>query len=226
MLSFTLPASCTIPHSYEGSAALSNEFLCVSLQDTTLKVPQLVTLRCTDLTTVWHKTLAARANPPAIANGIVYISTLDYNLRGYDLKTGEEWHLGRYDCYSQPIIANHTLYIVTKTIIYTHSNSGTYVARDPAAPVTFTLAQNYPNPFNANTRIRYELPHNCRARLAVYNLLGHELEVLVNENQTPGLHEVRLNAGELPSGIHFYRLMVTGKDGESLQLTRKLMLLK
>jgi outer membrane protein assembly factor BamB len=61
------------------------------------------------LTTVWHKTLAARANPPAIANGIVYISTLDYNLRGYDLKTGEEWHLGRYDCYSQPIIANHTL---------------------------------------------------------------------------------------------------------------------
>jgi hypothetical protein len=92
--------------------------------------------------------------------------------------------------------------------------------------VTFTRAQNYPNPFNAIARIRYELPYNCRARLAVYNLLGHELEVLVNENQTPGLHEVRLNAGELPSGIHFYRLMVTGKDGESLQLTRKLMLLK
>jgi len=93
-------------------------------------------------------------------------------------------------------------------------------------PAAFVLEHNYPNPFNAETQIRYELPYNCRVKLAVFNLLGREVKELVNESQTPGLHEASFKAGELPSGVYFYKLMAIGTDGQSYQLTKKLMLMK
>jgi hypothetical protein len=94
-----------------------------------------------------------------------------------------------------------------------------------SGPQNLSLS-NYPNPFNAATRIQYQLPYNCRARLAVYDLLGHELKELVNESKTLGLHETRFNAGDLPSGIYFYKLTAIGADGKNYQLTKKLMLMK
>ncbi|MBN2354870.1 right-handed parallel beta-helix repeat-containing protein [candidate division KSB1 bacterium] len=93
-------------------------------------------------------------------------------------------------------------------------------------PPSFVLHQNYPNPFNAETQIHFELPNHCRVRLAVYDLLGHEVAELVNENKLPGINKAAFDAGELPSGIYLYRLMATGKDGISHQLTRKLMMIK
>ncbi|MFZ0454294.1 MAG: right-handed parallel beta-helix repeat-containing protein [Ignavibacteriaceae bacterium] len=54
----------------------------------------------------------------------------------------------------------------------------------------FRLYQNYPNPFNPSTKIRYYIPQTCFVSLKVYNMLGEEIETLVNEKQSPGLHEV------------------------------------
>ena len=73
-------------------------------------------------------------------------------------------------------------------------------------PFDFVLEPNYPNPFNSSTRIRYALPQQAPVRLAVYDLQGRLVEVLVERDQPAGRHEVIFEAGALPSGGYFYRL--------------------
>jgi hypothetical protein len=73
-------------------------------------------------------------------------------------------------------------------------------------PSSFSLSQNYPNPFNPVTRIKYSLPEDGQVTLKIYDLLGKEIAVLVNENLRPGTYEVTFNAERLSSGIYFYRL--------------------
>ena len=79
--------------------------------------------------------------------------------------------------------------------------------------MTFDLGQDYPNPFNPTTLIRYSIlgtgSEGAEARfvrLAVHDLLGREVAVLVNEQQAPGSYEVRFDAGRLASGVYLYRL--------------------
>ncbi|MXW64196.1 MAG: T9SS type A sorting domain-containing protein [Bacteroidetes bacterium SB0662_bin_6] len=73
-------------------------------------------------------------------------------------------------------------------------------------PAEVTLSGNYPNPFNPETTIRYGLPKAGDVRLAVYNLLGHEVAILVDQSKAAGHHMVRFGAGDLPSGVYVYRL--------------------
>jgi hypothetical protein len=73
-------------------------------------------------------------------------------------------------------------------------------------PVSAWLSQNYPNPFNPATTVRYQLPSARDVRLTVYDLLGREVETLVNEMQAPGVHTVHFNAAGLSSGTYVYRL--------------------
>lgn len=68
------------------------------------------------------------------------------------------------------------------------------------------LYSNYPNPFNPKTKIAYELLAFHKVKLAVYDILGREVKILVNENQEKGLYEVEFDATGLSSGIYFYRL--------------------
>jgi len=70
----------------------------------------------------------------------------------------------------------------------------------------YSLSQNYPNPFNPSTTIRYTLPHNARVKLIIYDLLGREIETLVNEEQSAGWKEVEWNAKNISSGIYFFKL--------------------
>jgi hypothetical protein len=72
-------------------------------------------------------------------------------------------------------------------------------------------AKNYPNPFNPTTTISYTLKENASVRLTVYDRLGREVKVLVDENQGAGTHTVEFNASNLPSGIYFYRIKANDK---------------
>jgi photosystem II stability/assembly factor-like uncharacterized protein len=81
-----------------------------------------------------------------------------------------------------------------------------------ARPERHALFQNYPNPFNPNSDIRYQISEFRMVRLAVYDLLGREVAVLVNEPKAPGSYQVRFDATGLPSGVYFYRLQVRPSD--------------
>ena len=78
-------------------------------------------------------------------------------------------------------------------------------------PAEVTLWGNYPNPFNPETTIRYALPQAGQVRLVVYDLLGHEVEILVDQSKPAGDHTVRFGADNLASGLYVYRLQAQGK---------------
>lgn len=73
-------------------------------------------------------------------------------------------------------------------------------------PVSFELHQNYPNPFNPATNIRYALPADTHVQLAVYDMLGRRMAMLVNERQKAGYHRVYFDGSGFSSGIYFYRI--------------------
>ena len=93
-------------------------------------------------------------------------------------------------------------------------------------PTRFNLSQNYPNPFNPTTVINYQLAKTSRVSLKVYDLLGREVSVLVDDEKPAGVYSVEFNAksmtnSTLSSGVYFYRLQA-GSDIS----TKKMILLR
>jgi hypothetical protein len=88
-------------------------------------------------------------------------------------------------------------------------------------PVKYSLEQNYPNPFNPVTKIKYSIPQSNSVSLTVYDILGSEIKIIVNEEKPAGSYEVEFNASDLASGIYFYRLQA----GSFVQ-TKKMIVLK
>ncbi|MGB2870204.1 MAG: T9SS type A sorting domain-containing protein [Bacteroidota bacterium] len=97
----------------------------------------------------------------------------------------------------------------------------TNVDGNPETPRTFGLFQNYPNPFNPTTVISYQLPVASMVTLSVFDVLGREVTVLVNEEKPAGHYSVRFDGSGLRSGVYFYRLSADG-----FVATRKLVLVK
>jgi len=88
-------------------------------------------------------------------------------------------------------------------------------------PEDFALRQNYPNPFNPRTTIQYELPEEAYVTLAVYDIQGRRVTTLVEGHQSGGVYSVTLSAGELATGVYFYRMHA----GDFVE-TKKMLLLK
>lgn len=85
----------------------------------------------------------------------------------------------------------------------------------------YKLYQNYPNPFNPKTVISYQLVVNSFSTLKIYDILGHEVATLINEQLKPGNYEVEWDGTNYPSGIYFYKL-ITGDYTD----TKKMVLVK
>jgi photosystem II stability/assembly factor-like uncharacterized protein len=88
-------------------------------------------------------------------------------------------------------------------------------------PKGFSLSQNYPNPFNPSTNIQFQLPNSGFVKLTVFDLLGREIETLVNEKLYAGVYNVDWDASRYPSGVYFYK--ITAKDYLG---TRRMVLIK
>jgi len=88
-------------------------------------------------------------------------------------------------------------------------------------PDKFALKVNYPNPFNPSTKIRYELPKGGKVNLRIFDLLGREVAVLVDEEKQAGRYEVDWQPGNISTGVYLYRLQA----GDFVE-TKKLILLK
>jgi hypothetical protein len=113
------------------------------------------------------------------------------------------------DIYAQHVNADGSLGVVTS------------VENGAAVPMEFKLDQNYPNPFNPGTSISYELPEASHVTLKVYNMIGREVSLLVNEEEPAGVHHVQFDAANLSSGVYFYRIQT-----EHFGQTKKLILLR
>ena len=85
----------------------------------------------------------------------------------------------------------------------------------------FELLQNYPNPFNPSTSISFNLPKASNVELVVYNQLGQAVSTVVNTRLNAGAHSYEWNAGDLPSGVYFYRL-----SAEGFNAARKMVLIR
>ena len=91
----------------------------------------------------------------------------------------------------------------------------------PSVASSYKLDQNYPNPFNPSTKITFELAKSEKVKLAVYNLLGEQVAVLVNGTRNAGPQTVTFDAKNFSSGVYFYKL-----EAGSTVLAKKMMLLK
>ena len=106
--------------------------------------------------------------------------------------------------------------------IYRTINGGvTGIDETSYQPMRSFLEQNYPNPFNPSTTIKFELPRTSHVNLSVYDVLGRQVSVLVNERTNAGVYEVKFDASGLASGVYFYRLIAG-----SFTQTKKLLLLR
>jgi hypothetical protein len=107
-------------------------------------------------------------------------------------------------------------------------------------PDKFSLSQNYPNPFNPITKIRFGIPSNVKretsnVKVVIYDILGREVTILVNEQLKPGTYEVEWDAasyppmgGQVPSGVYYYKLSSgdPSVDGQVFTETKKMVLIK
>jgi hypothetical protein len=104
---------------------------------------------------------------------------------------------------------------------------------NPVLPREFSVDRNYPNPFNPSTKIRYQLPNRSEVKLVIYNILGQQVRILVNDVLNAGYYEVEWNGHNdagvpLASGVYVYRFQAFGSSGEGgeFQKIQKMILLK
>ena len=143
-----------------------------------------------------------------------YLLNANYELDWLESPEGHSWGLWRAT--------------IDRMLEYFFPGNPSYlVADDNNVPEGFILYQNYPNPFNPSTTIKFSIPEISFVTLNVYDVLGNEIAILVNEEKPAGEYEVKFptiekkHASPLPSGIYFYLL----KAGAYVE-TKKMLLLK
>ncbi|RPI02126.1 MAG: T9SS C-terminal target domain-containing protein [Calditrichaeota bacterium] len=108
-----------------------------------------------------------------------------------------------------------------EAIFDTHDGFAKWDAEEAAIPTEYAVANAYPNPFNPTTTIQYQLPEEMRVKISIFNVLGQQVQVLLDENKPAGYHSVMWDAANQPSGVYLYRV----EAGTFVQ-TKQMVLLK
>lgn len=90
------------------------------------------------------------------------------------------------------------------------AGDSTVSVNEDAHPYSFYLSQNYPNPFNPTTTINFSIPKTSNVQLLIFDVLGKQVEKLIDDEYEPGNYPVKWNAINLVSGIYFYKLSTMG----------------
>lgn len=134
------------------------------------------------------------------------------------------------------ITANHSLSNGNRIFVATSgsSNGGVWLYTDTtltgltklntSIPGEYTLEQNYPNPFNSITNIKFRTSESGVAVINIYDVSGRPVKNLINEYLQPGEYNYSFSAGDLSSGLYFYRLIINRKT--TFSMVRKMILLK
>jgi plastocyanin len=125
------------------------------------------------------------------------------------------------------VCSNHVL-LGMKGTITVNLSSGVQTI-DNKLPSSFKLSQNFPNPFNPSTSISYSIAQPSFISLKIFNILGEEVETLIESESAPGRYEVIWNGSTQSSGMYFYQLKAKSISNNSNQLfveTKRLLLIK
>ncbi len=125
---------------------------------------------------------------------------------------------GKFNCVSF-CVPNSAITVGDSGLVAVYNSPSN--AGDAISLFSFSLCQNYPNPFNPSTKIKYSVPKMSNVVIKVFDVLGNEIETLVNEEKPVGTYELTWNAEQQPSGIYFYRI-----QAGSFIDTKKMILLK
>ncbi|MDZ4712621.1 MAG: M12 family metallo-peptidase [bacterium] len=124
------------------------------------------------------------------------------------------WRVWSYNGFDSAASASSFLITLIRTTVGINVISST-------VPDKFSLGNNYPNPFNPETNIKFDVAKSTFVELAIYDSRGREINRLVNEILSPGSYEYSFNAGNLPSGVYFYRIKTSDFSD-----TKRMMLIK
>ena len=145
--------------------------------------------------------------PPANPNSIMVSVGYDSETITYDPTMGAQYQNSSmsYHAFMQPVSA----------LVNGVHRSGNEL------PKSFSLAQNYPDPFNPTTTIGYQLPKDSHVILKVYDVLGREVQTLVDAQESAGSHLVTFDGTRVASGVYYYRM-----EAGSFSAMRKFVLMK
>jgi minor extracellular serine protease Vpr len=133
--------------------------------------------------------LMLSANPqlsPSQIKGIFQTTSITDNYTG--ITPNNTWGWGKVNAYSA----------IRKIVVS--------VTEENILPKSYALNQNYPNPFNPTTTIEFDIPEKTNVKLVVYDILGREVETLIDKELEPGKYKLNFTATNLPSGVYFYTL--------------------
>jgi len=148
------------------------------------------------------------------------------------------WHPSNYAIYSVQFIKNKLGWFTggEGTILKFYNDSPSTIETKEINKIflNYSISNNYPNPFNPITKIRYSVPQLAQVQIKIFDVLGKEIAILVNEEKPAGNYEVEFNshsdAGQnLPSGVYFYQLRIRDPEtssGQGFVKTKKMILLK
>jgi hypothetical protein len=146
----------------------------------------------------------------------------------YSSNFGQTWAsqntgLTSLACYSITKDSLGYLYLGTGNGIFKSSSSAyiTSIDLDEGKIENFYLSNSYPNPFNPTTTIEYFVPKLANVKISVFNLVGEEIAIIVNEEQAPGKYNIDFNGANLSSGVYFYKMQT-----EEFISTKKFVLMK
>lgn len=138
------------------------------------------------------------------------IITIQYDLPSY--VTGNFYDIVTGNLFNENISGKGELKITqpnvfSKLHLKVFYNILTNLNKSVELPKSFKLEQNYPNPFNPDTKINFSLAKATNVKLIIYDCLGREVSVLIDEYKPVGEHEAKFNAINLSSGVYFYKLI-------------------
>ena len=106
-------------------------------------------------------------------------------------------------------------------ILYTTTGGLTFVKNETNDISGYKLFQNYPNPFNPNTNLKFYIPKSGSVRIVIFNSLGEEVGTLIDKKLSEGIHNLKFNGANFPSGVYFYKMIT-----EDFVVTKSMILLK
>jgi len=140
--------------------------------------------------TTLTKNTTSFTDPGVIIGGGKFTPTVCYNITAIDLDANESEEHWIDRCVSAASVRKEGIELL-----------------DNSSPDKFSLSLNYPNPFNPTTNIEFAIAKDSHVKISVYNTLGEEVAILVNELKSVGTYRAMFNGKGLPSGIYYYQII-------------------